>query len=190
MKKAVVRAIALLVALMLAVLPGQAGFKFGLSAQFFSIADATYKDIYGGGGPAFGASATLVTSKVLEIRAEIDSFKDTGAMIPSGRDLTLTLRPVFLSVRLTPVALGRFRPYAGAGLGTMAIRENYPEGISDYSESTTISQLEAGVYVRLAKRIDLAAGFRFMNAKSTSSTLDQTVKLGGIRPSMELSYTF
>jgi hypothetical protein len=190
MKKAAAHLIALVVALTLAVLPGQAGFKFGLSAQFFSFADATYKDIYGSGGPAFGASATLVTSKILEIRAEINSFKDTGAMIPSGRDLTLTLRPVFLSVRLTPLAIGRFRPYVGAGFGTMAIREDYPEGISDYSGSSTISQLEAGVYIKLVKRVNLAAGVRFMNAKATSSTLDQTIELGGTRPSLELSYTF
>lgn len=185
-----IRTIAVIGALALVGVPAQAGFKLGLSAYYFSFKDATYESFYGSGGPAFGASAGLETSKIFEIRAEIGSFKDKGAMSVSGQPLTLTLRPFLISVRLRPLKLGRFRPYVGAGLGTMAIREDYPEGISDYSDSSGLSMLEAGIDFSLMKRVHLAAGLRFTNAKATSASLDQTIELGGMRPGLEISYTF
>ncbi len=190
MNDKLIRALLIAGLLALAGLPAEAGFKLGLSTSYFSFNDSMYKSIYGSGGIAFGASATLETSKVFEIRAELNLFKDKGAMTASGQDLTLTLRPAILSVRLRPLEFGRFRPYVGAGLGTIPVREDYPEGISDYSDSANLSMFEIGVYLRLAARVHIAAGLRFMNANVTTISLDQTIDLGGMRPGLEISYTF
>lgn len=192
MKSRSIRTVIIAAALVLACIPAQGAvrFKLGLAANYFAVSDPNYERVYGSGGAAIGASVALQVSKVFEIRAEIGAFNDKGAMTVSGADLSLSLRPLVLSVRATPLQLGRFRPFIGVGIGTMSIKEDYPDPISDYSETANLSMFEAGVYFGLTERVHIAAGLRFTSAKATSPYLDQTIDLGGMRPGLEISYMF
>jgi hypothetical protein len=72
----------------------------------------------------------------------------------------------------------------------MSIRESYPERISNYADSAGLALFEAGSYIRVTSRIHAVAAVRYMSAKATSGVMDQTIKLGGIRPSLGFTYTF
>jgi hypothetical protein len=169
---------------------GALRFKLGLAAGYHPVDDASYQSIYGNGGFMYGVTAGVQFSKLIEARAEFDIFKDSGTMTTSGEDLSLTLKPQFVAFRLTPWQAGRFRPFIGAGLGKISIREEYPERISDYSSSTDLSLVEAGIYFRVMNHLDLAAELRWTNAKATSSAWEQEVDLGGFRPCLAITYTF
>jgi hypothetical protein len=191
-KAAYIRAAAIIIMLSFVVpqTEGALRFKLGLAAGYHPVDDASYQSIYGTGGLMYGVTAGVQFSKMIEARAEFDIFKDSGTMTTSGEDLSLTLKPQFVALRLTPWQAGRFRPFVGAGLGKMSIREEYPERISDYSSSTDLSLVEAGVYFRMVDHIDLAAELRWTNAKATSTAWELDVDLGGLRPCLAITYTF
>lgn len=192
MKAVLVRAAVSIIVLSLLVprTEGALRFKLGLAAGHHPVDDASYRSIYGTGGLMYGVNVGVRVSKFVEARAEIDFFKDGGAMTSSGENLALMLKPQFVALRLTPWQAGRFRPFVGAGLGKMLVREKYPERISDYSGSTTLSLLEAGVNFRIVNHIDLAAELRWMNANATSTAWERDIDLGGFRPCLGLTYTF
>lgn len=192
MKEGSVHAAVVIVMLALAVPPteGAARFKLGLVAGYHPVDDATYQSIYGSGGLMYGVNAGVQFSKLFELRAEFDIFKDKGTMTASGEDLSLTLKPQFIAIRLTPWEAGRFRPFIGAGLGKMSIREEYPDRIPDYSGSANLSLFEAGVYCRIVDHIHLAAELRWMNAKAMATGWEEEIDLGGLRPCLGVTYTF
>jgi hypothetical protein len=191
-KAASMRAAAVITVLSLVVphTEGALRFKLGLVAGYHPVDDASYQSIYGTGGFMYGVTAGIQFSKLIEARAEFDIFKDSGTMTTSGEGLSLTLKPQFVALRLTPWQAGRLRPFVGAGLGKVSIREEYPERISDYSSSTNLSLIEAGVYFRMMNHLDLAAELRWTNAKATSSAWEQDVDIGGFRPCLAITYTF
>jgi hypothetical protein len=180
----------LMLTLATARMEGAAHFKLGLVAGYHPVDDATYQSIYGTGGFMYGVNAGVQFSKLFEVRAEFDVFRDKGTMTASGEDLALTLKPQFVAIRLTPWEIGRFRPFVGAGLGKMSIKEEYPERISDYSGSSNLSLFEAGVYCRIVAHVHLAAELRWMNAKAMSTGWEEDIDLGGLRPCLGLTYTF
>jgi hypothetical protein len=169
---------------------GALRFKLGLAAGYHPVKDASYQSAYGTGGFMYGVNAGIQFSKLVEARAEFDIFKDSGTMTTSGEDLSLTLKPQFIALRLTPLQAGRFRPFVGAGLGKMSIREEYPDRISDYSSSTNLSLVEAGVYFGIVNHVDIAAELRWTNAKATSTAWERDIDLGGFRPCLAITYTF
>ena len=192
MKAALVRAAVGIIMLSLLVprTEGALRFKLGLAAGHHPVDDASYRSIYGTGGLMYGVNAGVRFSKLVEARAEFDFFEDSGAMTSSGENLALTLKPQFVALRLTPWQAGRFRPFVGAGLGKMSVREKYPERISDFSGSATLSLVEAGVYFRIVDHIDLAAELRWMNAQAASTAWERDIDLGGFRPCLGITYTF
>src|SRR5512142_2668520 len=133
-KRMIMIGVALVVGMVgLMAVPGQAAMhvSLGLVGGRHPVDDDAYRSIYGSGGFMAGARVGL-RSRLVEIRAELDLSKDRGAMTASGEDLALTLRSQILALRIVPIETGRLRAFAGAGVGTMSIRESYPDRIEDY----------------------------------------------------------
>ncbi len=191
-KRMIMIGVALLIGMVaLTAVPGQAAMRIslGLVGGRHPVDDDAYRSIYGNGSFMAGVRAGL-RSRLVEIRAELDLSKDHGAMTESGEDLALTLKSQILALRIVPIETGRLRAFVGAGLGTMSIRESYPERIEDYTGSATLSMVEAGVDLRLMSHLSFAAEMRYVNAKADTSMGEGRIDLGGLRPCLGVTYTF
>lgn len=164
------------------------GFKFGGSVNYYSVEDSIFKETYGEGNLMYGVSLSLETMRKFELRAEANHFRKQGEMTLTKEEITFTLRPVILGLRLRFVDLGLVSLYLGGGAGYYSYTENLPDRFEDVSESTIGYHGEAGCYVNVVPKfyLDFNVRYSIANAKP----FDETVKLGGIRAGIGFGFSF
>lgn len=164
------------------------GFKVGGSVNYYSVEDVIFKDTYGEGNLMFGISLSFEPIKKIELRAEANHFREQGEMTLTKEEITFTLRPVILGLRLRFADLGLVSLYLGGGAGYYFYTENLPDRFEDVSESTIGYHGEAGCYVNVVPKfyLDFNVRYSIVSAKP----FDETIKLGGIRAGIGFGFSF
>jgi len=164
------------------------GFKVGGSLNYYAVSDTIYKDTYGEGNLMFGGSLSYELIRRIELRVEANYFRDKGEMTTTKEEITLTLMPIVIGVRLRLINLSVFSPYLGAGVDYYAFKESLPERFEDVSESATGFHAEVGSYLNIIPGfyLDLNVRYASVNAKP----FDETIKLGGLRAGVGIGFGF
>ena len=177
-----------LLALILAASPAQAlTLKFGGSLGYRTVSDSLVKDIYKSGGIQAGGFVGLGLGQMIELRAEIGTFKLDGTMLGSDEKLTLSLMPVTAGVRFQFLNKA-LRPYLGAGAAFVKYEEKYPERIGNVADSSSGFYAEGGLYLHAGRRLFFDVNVRYLSAKADA--LDSKVDLGGIRAGLGFGLRF
>lgn len=180
----------ILMAVALASPVSAARFKLGVVTGYYAMNDGLYRDLYGSGGMMASGRMAVEFSRAFEVSAEIGFFSDKGVMSVSQEPLTLSLKPFLVGLRVSPLTVGLFRPFVGVGYGSMAYREKYPQRLSDYSGSSGTLSAEAGTFFKLHDHFEVTVGIRYLNATAKAVVANESIKLGGILPSIGISYAF
>lgn len=163
-------------------------FRLGGSFNYYASADSIHKELYGKGGLMFGGSLSYEPIRQLEIRGEANYYRAKGNMNFSQEDITFTIIPVVLGLRVWVVEIRNFKPYIGAGFNFISYKEELPDRFENISESTTGTHLEGGTYLHLAKMFYLDFNVRYSFATAESSYED--IKLGGFRAGIGVGIRF
>ena len=163
-------------------------FKLGGLFNYYAAADSILKELYGNGGLMIGGSLSYEPIKLLEIRGEANYYQAKGNMSFTQEDITFTIIPIVLGLRVWIVEVPTLRPYIGAGFNFYFYKEELPDRFEDISESTTGVHLEGGTYFHLAKMIYLDFNVRYSFATAKSSYED--IKLGGLRTGIGIGIRF
>jgi len=164
------------------------GFKIGGSVSYYSVEDPIFKDTYGEGNLMYGISLSFEPMKKIELRAEANHFREKGEMTLTKEEITFTLRPVILGLRLKFVDVGVVSLYLGGGAGYYFYMENLPDRFEDVSDSTLGYHAEAGCYVSVVPKFYLDLNVRYTIANA--EPFDETLKLGGIRAGIGFGFSF
>lgn len=164
------------------------GLRVGGSVNYYSVEDPVFKDTYGQGNLMYGFSFSLEAIKKFELRAEANHFREKGEMTLTEEEITFTLRPVILGLRLKLVDVGLVSVYLGGGAGYYFYTENLPDRLEDVSDSTIGYHAETGVYVNVVPKfyLDFNVRYTIANAKP----FDETLKLGGFRAGIGFGFSF
>ncbi len=164
------------------------GFRIGGSVNYYSVEDPIFKDTYGKGNLMYGISFSFEAIKKFELRAEANHFREKGEMTLTEEEITFTLRPVILGLRLKLVDVKMVSVYLGGGAGYYSYIENLPDRFEDVEESTIGYHAEAGVYVNVVPKFYLDFNVRYTIANA--EPFDETIKLGGIRAGIGFGLSF
>lgn len=164
------------------------GFKIGGSVNYYSVEDPIFKDAYGEGNLMYGISLSFEPMKKIELRAEANHFREKGEMTLTKEEITFTLRPVILGLRLKFVDVGVVSLYLGGGAGYYFYIENLPDRFEDVSDSTLGYHAETGCYVSVVPKFYLDLNVRYTIANA--EPFDETLKLGGIRAGIGFGFSF
>lgn len=150
-------------------------FKLGGSFNYYAVTDSVFNEVYEEGGLMFGGSLSYEPIKRLEIRSEANYYQAKGEMTFTKEEVTFTIIPIVIGLRVWIVEIKKFKPYLGAGINFYSYKEELPERFEDISESTTGFHFEGGTYLNLAKMFYLDFNFRYISATA------ENIKLGGPR---------
>ncbi|NIM89952.1 MAG: outer membrane beta-barrel protein [Candidatus Aminicenantes bacterium] len=164
------------------------GFRIGGSVNYYSVEDPIFKDTYGEGNLMYGISFSFEAIKKFELRAEANYFREQGKMTLTEEEITFTLRPVILGLRIKLVDVKMVSVYLGGGAGYYSYIENLPDRFEDIEESTIGYHAEAGVYVNVVPKFFLDFSVRYTIANA--EPFDETIKLGGIRAGIGFGLSF
>jgi opacity protein-like surface antigen len=188
MKTMKIFAIVLAVLVSLSIYSFGLGFRVGGSVNYYSVEDPVFKDTYGQGNLMYGVSFSFEAIKKFELRAEANYFREKGEMTLTEEEITFTLRPVILGLRLKLVDVGLVSVYLGGGAGYYSYIENLPDRFENVEESTIGYHTETGVYVNVVPKfyLDFNVRYSIANAKP----FDETIKLGGFRAGIGFGFSF
>lgn len=164
------------------------GLKVGGSVNYYSVEDSVFKDTYGEGNLMYGVFLSFVATSRIELLAEANYFQEKGEMTLTNEEITFTLRPVILGLRLRLADVKIVSFYLGGGVGYYSYTENLPGRFEDVSDSTIGYHGEAGLYVSVIPKffLDLNVRYSIANAKP----FDETIKLGGLRAGIGFGVSF
>jgi len=162
------------------------GFKAGGSIGPYFVSDSVYQDTYGSGSLSYEGFLSYDLSKRIEIRAAAGYFKDKGETTLTREEITFSMVPLVIGMRVKLVRMGRFDPYLGVGVDFYTFKERARLG--DTSDSTTGFHLEGGSYVALGQRFYVDINLRYV--KADAQPLDEVVRLGGWRAGVGVGYSF
>ena len=162
------------------------GFRVGGSIGHYIVADSVYQDTYGSGSLIYEGFLSYDLSKHLEIRAAVGYFKDKGEMTLTREEITFSMVPLVLGVRVKLAKMGKLDPYLGVGVDFYSFKERARLG--DTSDSTTGFHLEGGNYVALGQRFYIDINLRYV--KADAQPLDEVIRLGGWRAGVGMGYSF
>jgi opacity protein-like surface antigen len=177
---------ALVCLLVFAVYSSGAAFRVGGSVGYYSVDDSIYKNTYGSGNLIYGGSLSYDLWRNFEIRGEVSYFRDKGEMTLTKEEIKLSLIPVVIGIRAKLVKIKKLSPYLGVGVDFYSFKEKARLG--DTSGSTTGFHIEGGSYIALGQRFHIDLNLRY--AKADAKPFDETIKLGGWRTGVGVSYSF
>lgn len=163
-------------------------FRLGGSFNYYVAEDSILKELYGNGGLMIGGTLSYEVIKQLEIRGEANYYQAKGNMSFSQEDITFTVIPVVIGLRVWVAEVQKLKPYVGAGFNIISYKEELPDRFEDISESTTGLHIEGGTYLNLAKMFYLDFNVRYSFATAESSYED--IKLGGLRAGIGIGIRF
>jgi hypothetical protein len=157
---------------------------FGLKGIYFSPADKTFKDVYGG-GPMYGAEIGIKIVGGLSFWISGGYYAKNGILTYTKEETKLTIIPVGGGLRYEFLT-GAVSPYLGAGANYYFYKESNPIGRVDKGGVGFVGR--AGVVVRITRwfLIDLNAGYSYCRFKPA----DFTVNIGGIEGGAGLTFSF
>lgn len=163
-------------------------FKLGGSFNYYSVTDSIFNEVYEDGGLMFGGSLSYEPIKRLEIRGEANYYHAKGGMTFTQEEVTFTIIPIVIGLRIWIVEIQKFKPYLGTGLNLYSYKEELPDRFDDISDSTIGFHLEGGTYLNLVKMfyLDFNVRYSFATTKSTHGN----VKLGGLRAGIGIGIQF
>jgi outer membrane protein W len=162
--------------------------RLGGSFNYYAAADSIHKELYGNGGLMLGGFLSYELIKRLEIRGEAHYYQAKGNMSFTQEEITFTIIPIALGLRVWIVETQKLRPYLGTGFNFFSYKEELPDRFEDISESTTGIHFEAGTYLNLAKMFYLDFNVRYSFGTAESSYED--IKLGGLRAGIGIGIRF
>jgi hypothetical protein len=127
-------------------------FGVGLQVRGHLPTDPLYKNLYGSGSPAFGGFFSALLKPWLELIAEANFFQDKGAMSLTQEDITLTIQQYGGGLRINFLNTKLVRAYTGLQVGSFSVKEDVPERLEDFSESSMGFILEGGAYLKLSSK--------------------------------------
>jgi opacity protein-like surface antigen len=164
------------------------GFRIQGSLYYYSVGDSIYKDTYGKGTFMLGGSLSYKVVQKFELRAEANYFQDKGEMTFTKEDITFSVLPIVLGLRIQFMKIKKLSPYFGAGIDIYFYKENLPDRYEDVSDSTTGFHVEVGTYITVTKRFYFDVNVRFI--KADAKPFDEKIKLGGIRAGIGIGLSF
>ncbi len=162
--------------------------KIGCLLNYYFIADSTYKDIYGNGNIMVGGSVSYEISRNLELRGELNYFRDKGKMTLTKEKITFTIIPIVCALRYKVIELNKQTVYLGAGLNYYYYREKLPPRFKEVDDATMGYHFEIGSCLNLSQRFYMDFDLRYIFAKA--SAYEEKMKLGGIRAGIGIGYDF
>jgi len=162
------------------------GFKTGGAIGPYFVVDSIYKDTYGSGSLIYEGFLSYELSRRLEIRAAVGYFKDKGEMTLTREEITFSMVPVVVGMRVKLAKWAKLDPYLGLGVDFYSFKERARLG--DTSGSTTGFHLEGGSYVALGQRFYVDINLRYV--KADAQPLDEVIRLGGWRAGVGMGYSF
>jgi opacity protein-like surface antigen len=165
--------------------PGE-GFKVGGSLGHYFMADSVYEDTYGSGSLIYEGFLGYDLSRRLEIRAAVGYFKDKGEMTLTREEITFSMVPVVVGMRVKLAKWAKLDPYLGLGVDFYSFKERARLG--DTSGSTTGFHLEGGSYVALGQRLFVDVNLRYV--KADAQPYGEVIRLGGWRAGVGMGYSF
>ena len=163
-------------------------FKLGGSFNYYAVTDSIFNEVYEEGGLMFGGSLSYEPIKRLEIRGEANYYQAKGEMTFTKEEVTFTIIPIVIGLRVWIVEIKKFKPYLGTGINFYSYKEELPERFEDISESTTGIHFETGTYLNFAKMFYLDFNMRYSFIAAESSYED--IKLGGPRAGIGIGIHF
>lgn len=163
-------------------------FKVGGHVNYYSPEDSIFKEIYGTGGPMFGASLSVNLIWRIEVRAEANYFQDKGRMTITEEEITFTLTPIVVGIRFRVIQTNKLSIYLGAGVDFCSYKEKLPERFEDVSESAVGPHVEVGTYLYLPHKFYAEINIRYL--KLDDEPFGERIKLGGLRAGIGIGYRF
>ena len=164
-------------------------FKLGGSFNYYSVADdKIFKEVYEDGGLMFGVFLSYEPIKRFEIRGEANYFHAKGGMTFTKEEVTFTIIPIVIGLRIWTVEIQKFKPYLGSGLNLYSYKEELPDRFDDVSDSTIGFHFEGGTYLNLAKMFYLDFNIRYVFA--TTKSEHGNTELGGLRAGIGIGIQF
>jgi len=164
------------------------GLRIGGTVNYYVVEDPVFKDTYGQGNIMYGLFLGFEVTRRFELRAEANYFQDKGEMTLTKEEISLTLKPVILGLRLRLIDVGLVSLYLGGGAGFYSYTENLPDRFEDISDSTIGYHGEGGVYVSLVPKFFLDVNVRYSIANA--EPFEETAKLGGFRAGVGFGLSF
>jgi len=159
-------------------------FKLGGSFNYYSVTDSIFNEVYEDGGLMFGGSLSYEPIKRLEIRGEANYYHAKGGMTFTQEEVTFTIIPIVVGLRIWIVEIKNFMPYLGTGINFYSYKEELPDRFEDISDSTIGFHFEGGTYLNLVKMFYLDFNFRYIFATA------EDIKLGGPRAGIGIGIQF
>lgn len=163
-------------------------FKIGSHVNYHSPTDSIYKEVYGKGGPMYGASLSGNVFWKIEIRAEVNYFQDKGRMTLTEEEVKFTLTPIVVGMRVRMIETNRLSAYLGAGFDFCPYKEDLPDRFEDVSESAIGYHIEVGTYVYLFRGFYGDIHIRYL--RLDAEPFEEKIKLGGLRAGIGIGYRF
>lgn len=160
----------------------------GLTIQarglYFHPSDQVFRDIYGN-GISWGGELGFKLTKRIGVWAGGDYFSKVGKLVITEEETKVRIAPLTAGAKYY-LAVGKFRPYAGAGLGYFHYKETNSIAI--------VEKNDIGFLVRAGFVFKLGAAF-FMDIQGTWSTcsvqpLEVKANLGGLSAGVGLGLEF
>jgi len=142
----------------------------------YEIADARFRDVYPGSGPALGIALTAALFAHLDFSLEVGHLARTGALTYTKETTRFRLVPVSFALRY--VYPGKIlQPFAGGGLDYNIYYER--NAIGTTVNAARGAHVQAGLYLRFGPRFPvlLVGKARYVWAKTDES--GRAVDLGG-----------
>ncbi len=151
---------------------------------YFSPSDAAFREIYGY-GVSWGGEISFVISKRASVWAGGDYFSKVGKLGFTEEETKIRIAPLAVGLKYH-FALGRLRPYAGAGVAFFQYKEANSIG--------TIQKGALGLVGRAGLLVMLGPAF-FIDLQGTWSTcsvqpLEARANLGGLSLGLGLGFEF
>ena len=185
MKKAICVVVVFLLMVVLSQQEARAqNFGVGLQVRGHFPTDPLYKDLYGSGSPAFGGFFSALLKPWLELIAEANFFQDKGGMSLTQEEITLSIQQYGGGLRINFLNTKLVRAYTGVQLGSFLVKEDVPERLEGFSESSMGFILEGGAYLKLNSKYHLDLNVQYLKLEVEERNL------GGPRVGVGLKFRF
>jgi hypothetical protein len=159
--------------------------KIGAYAGYFSSMDNTIQEIYTRGDITYGVKIGVRIWRDFSIWLSGLQFRKVSETSLLGDITTLTLNPLFLSLRYT-IPLGSVNPYLGGGYAYIYYKEN--SDIGNVSGEGKGYSLDVGVEIKLSRRFHLDIGAAYSDVKVRPTGFD--IQLGGLQAGISFLVIF
>jgi hypothetical protein len=142
----------------------------------YDVADARFKAVYPGSGPALGLALTASLFANLGVSLEVKHLSRSGALTYTKETTSFRLLPISLGLRYVyPGTI--LQPFAGGGLDYNVYYENNPIGTT--VNAARGGHLEAGLYLRFGPKVPVLLVGKAKRVWMKADKAARAVDLGG-----------